>query len=135
MNAEEAHTIYWWEDVTTSTDVPTEPSSLYASFVAGTAFSSNGNYAYMVGQYSGNVSVINTTTSSIIGNISVEMPTEKGYSVPQPGPSYIAISPDGSYAYVSEVYNNSIAIINTNTNKVVGEITGFSFPEGVAFHP
>ena len=118
----------------TSTGVPTKPSSLYASFVAGTAFSSNGKYAYVVGQYSGNVLVINTTTSSIIGNISVEIPA-KGYSVPQPGPTYIAISPDGSYAYVSEVYNSSISIINTNTNKVVGEIKGLTFPEGVAIHP
>ena len=48
----------------------------------------------------------------------------------------IAISPSGTYAYVTNEYANNVVIINTATNTVVNSITsGFNFPVGVSFSP
>lgn len=100
----------------------------------GIALSSSGTYAYVSDQFSGKVSIINMATGSIIGNLSVES-HKPGYSVVQPGPTGIAVSPAGTYAYVTVGASGNVVIINPNTDSVVGQISGFMYPEGVAFHP
>ena len=47
----------------------------------------------------------------------------------------IAISPDGTLAYVSNICSNSISVINTSTNQVVNTITGLNSPVGTVFSP
>ncbi|MCL5786760.1 MAG: YncE family protein [Candidatus Marsarchaeota archaeon] len=56
----------------------------------------------------------------------------KGYY----GPSAVAFSPSGTYAYVTNAYASNVVIINTATNTVVNSITsGFNTPYGVSFSP
>ena len=57
-------------------------------------------------------------------------------------PQGVAISPSGTYAYISNIYgpnfslNGNITVINLATNSISKRITsGFYFPTGVAFSP
>ena len=46
----------------------------------------------------------------------------------------VAFSPSGTYAYLTNIYDDNILIVNTATNTVTSSIaSGFSSPEGVAF--
>ena len=48
----------------------------------------------------------------------------------------VALTEDGSYAYVSNLGSQSISVIDTSTNTVVGTITGsFHYPAGVTLSP
>ena len=56
----------------------------------------------------------------------------KGYDSPEG----VAISPSGTYAYVTNIYANNVVIVNTAPNTVVNSIaSGISGPIGVAFSP
>src|SRR6185503_7485368 len=64
--------------------------------------------------------VINTATNAVVT------------TVPTGGTSrYVAITPDGSRAYVS--LGNSTKVISTASNTVTGTVTGGAF--GLAFNP
>jgi YVTN family beta-propeller protein len=77
----------------------------------------------------------NTTNSYVVVNT---IP-HSGFSNPQG----IAISPDGSFAYVTNQYGNNVKIINIATNSIVNTISSTFFvdgsyashPGGVAFAP
>lgn len=100
----------------------------------GVTFLPNDNRAYISAV--SNVYVIDTSTNAIIDTIPTSYTNcdECGY---------LAASPDGKYVYVVWSYANAqspvngITIINTTTNRVVGNITStqFSYSEGVAFGP
>ena len=80
----------------------------------------------MANHGSNNVIIINTASNTITGAITA------GFN----GPEGVAISPDGSYAYVVNQGSNNVVIINTTTNTVINSITsGFSAPQRVAFSP
>ncbi len=94
------------------------------------------NYAYVansdgsgsLGYPYGNVVIIDTSINTITGTIT------SGIS----GPFSVAFSPDGTYAYATNVgyRSNNVVIINTSTQKVTGAITsGIDYPIGVAFSP
>jgi len=51
------------------------------------------------------------------------------------GPLAIAITPDGNYAYVTNLGSNTISVIATATNMVVATIPDVSSPSGVAVTP
>ena len=51
------------------------------------------------------------------------------------GPRYIAIMPDGSKAYVSNQWSNSVSVINLNTMKVIANITVGPEPREIAITP
>jgi YVTN family beta-propeller protein len=52
------------------------------------------------------------------------------------GPQGVAISPSGTYAYVTNGGSNNVVTINTASNTVVNSITsGFNYPQGVAISP
>lgn len=51
------------------------------------------------------------------------------------GPSYIAITPDGNYAYVTNVFTNNVSVINTNTNTVINTIPVGNCPFDIAITP
>ncbi len=104
------------------------------------AFSSSGNYAYVVntggynGQaYNGNMLIINMLTNTVVNTIE---------STSFNSPLDIALS--GSYAYITNeygdvpsVYDGNILIISTSTNSIVGSITSTSFnaPRGISISP
>lgn len=76
-----------------------------------------------------------TTTISSTTTVSPSKPkitgTIKGFN----SPGWVAISPNGAYAYVTNG-NETISIVNTSTSKITGTITGFgSSLTGVAFYP
>jgi len=50
-------------------------------------------------------------------------------------PSGVAMSPDGSRVYVSNVWGNSVSVIDTSTNEVVATVGVGSAPSGVAVSP
>jgi YVTN family beta-propeller protein len=51
------------------------------------------------------------------------------------GPLAVAITPDGNYAYVSNLGSNTISVIATASNTVVATISDVSSPSGVAVTP
>jgi YVTN family beta-propeller protein len=83
----------------------------------GIAVSPNGNQLYVASYTSGTVAVIDTQTKTIVGS-----PIAVG-----PNPWGVAVSPDGSLAYVSNG-NNTITVLNTKTNTVLGTLTAASAP-------
>ena len=51
-------------------------------------------------------------------------------------PDGVAVSPDGTTAYVTNIGSNNVSVINTTTNTVTSTITGLgNGPYGVAFSP
>jgi YVTN family beta-propeller protein len=75
----------------------------------------------------GTVSVIDTATNSVVGSpIAVEASS----------PIAIAITPDGTRAYVANFDSNSVSVINTATNTLIGApIAVGTRPRGVAITP
>ena len=101
---------------TVSVPVGTDPYGIAA----------NGRYLYVTnyGGGTGNtVSVIDTTTSSVTSTVT-------GVGL---GPAGIAITPDGTRAYVANNAAGTVSVIRTSDNEVVGgPITVGSGPNGVA---
>ncbi len=50
-------------------------------------------------------------------------------------PNNIALTPDGEYAYVTNMNSDSVSVINTESNTVTATITGFSSPDHIAIAP
>ncbi|MEW6735516.1 MAG: YncE family protein [Acidobacteriota bacterium] len=88
------------------------------------AVSPNGTRAYVSNTGSSTVSVINTSSNTVIANISVAGGGLQG----------IAVSPDNSRVYVVSSNSNSVAVINTTSLTVVGTITVGPSPIGVTFN-
>ena len=68
----------------------------------------------------------NSLSSSSAGSTSIQ-----GLS----RPTAIAVSPSGTFAYITNYGSNSLAIMSTASNSITSTITGFSQPMGVAFSP
>ena len=50
-------------------------------------------------------------------------------------PEQIAISPDGTLAYVTNIYSGNVSVINTASGSVTKSIVTGGYPTGVAFSP
>lgn len=101
------------------------------------------NYGANGGVMSGNghtVSVVNIDTGALITTI------EMNDAIPQPppaanaAPASLAITPDQNFVYVANYVdgntgNGNVKVINTATNLVVANITGFSGPFAIAISP
>jgi YVTN family beta-propeller protein len=70
------------------------------------------------------VSVIDTGTNSVTATLTVGS-----------GPRGVAITPDGSTAYVANGGGETVSVIDTGTNSVTATLTVGSNPTGVAFTP
>lgn len=71
------------------------------------------------------VSVINSQTNQILGEVEVGK-----------GPYSVAITPDGSYAYVANETAGTVSVVNIATRQVVGEpIKVGAKPSTIAFSP
>jgi YVTN family beta-propeller protein/autotransporter-associated beta strand protein len=108
-------------DTPTSTTVP--PAITIGTQPITAAVRGDESLAYVTNFGSNSVSVINTGTNAVVTTINV------GTS-----PTGIAVSPDGTRAYVTQTGNN-VSVIDTTTNTVVTTLTGFNAPAGVAFSP
>src|ERR1700751_3460771 len=71
----------------------------------------------------GTVSVIDTTNNSVVATIPVGI-----------FPSGVAVTPDGTSVYVTNIFN-SISVIDAATNSVVEKIPSGQFPTGIAITP
>ena len=70
------------------------------------------------------VLVIDTATNTVVATIAVGQT-----------PFGVAITPDGTRAYVAEANSFTVSVIDTATNTVVASIAVGLFPEGVAITP
>ena len=68
-------------------------------------------------------SVVDTTNNAVIATIPVGI-----------FPSGVAITPNGTSAYVANIFN-SISVIDATTNRVVVTIPSGQFPTGIAITP
>jgi YVTN family beta-propeller protein len=68
--------------------------------------------AYITNDGSGNVSVIDTATNTVIATITVGT-----------APFAVAVSPDGGTVYVANIDSDNVSVIDTATNKVIATIT------------
>jgi YVTN family beta-propeller protein len=87
------------------------------------AFSPTAPIAYVVIPGAQNVSIVNTGTSTLVGNITVGQAATSAY-----------VNPSGTLAYVLDYATSTITIINTGNNVVVNTIT-VRAPTDVAFNP
>jgi YVTN family beta-propeller protein len=81
-------------------------------------------FAYVTIQTSGNVSVIDTSSNTVVATVPV-------------GPllTDVAITPDGAFAYVGSALSSSVSVINTSSNTVVATVPVDSWPNGLAITP
>lgn len=84
------------------------------------------NYGYVTNAGNDTVSVFDTDNNSVVATIN--LPVDSNCQ-------FVAITPDGSYAYVSCLYLNTVVVINTSTNTIETTISGFTNPAGIAFSP
>ena len=121
---------------------PTFGASLYSSSTStcnqqSTLVQQQIGIAYSVTEFSPVYPTSNTyycmfVTDNSVNSYSIVNSITSGFNTPKS----IDISPDGTYAYVTNYNSNNVVIINTATNTVVNSITsGFSSPQGVAFSP
>jgi YVTN family beta-propeller protein len=73
---------------------------------------------------SGNVSVIDAKTNTIITTVNVGLL-----------PGGVAITPDGTKVYVANLLSNNVSIIDTGTNTVISTVNVGLLPGGVAVTP
>ena len=73
---------------------------------------------------SNTVSVIDTATNTVVATIPVG-----------PFPEAVAITPDGTRAYVADASSNGVSVIDTTTNTVVAGIPVGRNPYGIAITP
>jgi YVTN family beta-propeller protein len=50
-------------------------------------------------------------------------------------PDGIAVTPNGSYVYVANAYDDTVSVIQTSDNTVVDTITVGDHPDGIAVTP
>ena len=81
-------------------------------------------FAYVPNEKSGTISIIDTATDTVSG----EIPAGKR-------PRGIAISPDGKTIYVSDQPTNGVNVIDVAARKVVANIHLGESPEGVGYSP
>jgi YVTN family beta-propeller protein len=81
-------------------------------------------FAYVQNEKSGTISVIDTATDEVVGEIKAG---DK--------PRGAALSADGKWLFVSDQPNNILVKVDTETREVVGKIELGESPEGVSSSP
>ena len=92
------------------------------------------HYAYVVNSLSGSVSVINTATNTVVKTVKVAAASRDS----QHGPLGVAVTPNGSYAYVTVGHGysaGSVSVIEIATNTVVKTVKVGNLPLGIAVTP
>jgi len=73
------------------------------------------------------ISVIETATNTVTNN-AVDIPVKSM-------PFSMAVTPNGAYLYTANLISNTVSVVSTATNTVVGTIPVGSQPAGIAFTP
>ncbi len=111
--------------VTATIPVQTGPAAI--------ASSADGTKIYVANTLSDSVSVINTKTNIVADTITLAAyagaPTVGG------SPDGLAFSNDGKWLYVALAADNSIAVIDTASNQVIGRIPTAWYPADIAVDP
>jgi YVTN family beta-propeller protein len=102
------------------------PSFYNASAPFGLAMTHDGAKVYVTNLNDGTVRVIDTRSKKVVDTIT------KAYDWAL---RYIAISPDGEYAWAIGTGDGKISIIRTDDNEVVARITGLPSARHMAFTP
>jgi YVTN family beta-propeller protein len=111
-------------DMDTSTYNVTSVPSAFGSQVP--AITPDNSKVYITGAY-GFVSAISTANDALISTFSV--------GVGETSPYFVAFTPDGKKAYVTDSVANAVAVVDTGTNKLLSRITVGAYPEQVATIP
>jgi YVTN family beta-propeller protein len=106
-------------DTTTKSVVGYVPlgSQSYSSNPGGIALSPDGRWSYVTNPDNATVSVIDTTTRTVVGE-PIIVGVSRGVATTTAWPTAIAVSPDGSRAYVAN--GDDIVVVDAATRKVVG---------------
>ena len=110
-------------DTATNTDVASVP----VIFPQGVAVTPDGKRVYVASgtNVTGTVSVIDTATNTVVTSVPVGI-----------APYGVAVAPDGARVYVTNEFDNTVSVIDTAMNRVVGSpIPVGSVPRGVAVTP
>jgi YVTN family beta-propeller protein len=89
------------------------PAGMPGAIGSGITVSADGKRIYVTDNQAGLVRVINTSSYTVIANISVG-----SY------PIGLTISPNGHYAYVANSGSGTVSVIDTSTNAVIGNVAG-----------
>ena len=82
-------------------------------------------FAYVTNADSNNVSAIRTSDNAVVVTVPVGM-----------GPYGVAITPDGSFAYVTnQTTLGTVSVIRTSDNTVIDTVAVGSFPVGIEIMP
>ncbi len=81
-------------------------------------------YAYVANLGSNNVSVVNTTNSSIVASVTLPF-----------GPTGVGVTPNGSTVYVASQTANTVSAINTSSNSVITSFGVCATPTQLAVNP
>lgn len=101
----------------------------------GVAITPDGRFAYVTNEGEGTVSVIDTASKAVVGTIPLPAPCCTLLPVDLK-PRGIAISPDGSRAYVSSSGADIVFVIDTATRSVTGApIAVGKEPDGISVSP
>jgi YVTN family beta-propeller protein len=107
---------------------PTTSASLLEN--DGAASSPDGTRVYMTNSMSGNVSVIDTASKTILRSVATGAPS--GFSAP----AAIAVSPDGSSVYVANMNANSVTAIDAATfAKKQIPMPKYTYPSAITITP
>ena len=142
-HAVEAFSVYGYDvtnpikpklSTTTKTGSKVGSNASWGKVVGGSAPSylvANGDSVWVSNSNDDNVEKIQASTGKILARISLEpSPLVHGYRGVEP--TGLSFSPDKSRLYVAEAGLNSIAVIDTKTNKVLGLIPTAWYPYRVA---
>jgi YVTN family beta-propeller protein len=101
-------------------------AAVVAVIVAMAAASASAAQLAVVGERDSNqVSFVNAATNKLVGG-----PVEAGQ-----GPTSVAITPDGKFAYVTDVFGKTVSVIETGLRRNVGTIEVGANPFGIAITP
>lgn len=95
----------------------------------------SGPFAYVTNQNSGTVTVIDTSTNTVVTNVSL------CGECAAPRPKGVAVTPNGKFVFVANSGNGTVSVIDTSTNSVSKTISlslfcdCTSIPLGVAITP
>ncbi|HZN78976.1 MAG TPA: beta-propeller fold lactonase family protein, partial [Mycobacterium sp.] len=101
--------------------VPVRPPELASTqtqiplSASGPTIAVNGSRAYVVNEYYGTVSAIDTNTNTVIATSSRLVPSSEFY------PANLAVSPDGTRLYVANWLQGKVVVVDPNTLTPVGE--------------
>jgi YVTN family beta-propeller protein len=126
--------------------INTATNSLLATLKVGwhpvdAAVTPDGSSVYVTNAGSDSVSVINTASNTVVATIPVgnEFPVHFRWSFfdrwRRPDPVHVAISPDGTRAYVTNAGSDNVSVINTATHAVKATVKVGRNPLDVAVTP